>query len=234
MKEKVNEDAEQGPTHGTTEDRTELSATHEEEILEESQNDEEDCDLILYEAFLDYTELERSNTTACKLNCISVIIIILASVLFVFSFPFSLFLVLFWFNTKRACLPCQSIQHSPWKLYLTSRSLHYHLPNPPQRPYINIFYCLERAYKFTISFEDIRSISVESASIHPSSNTNTEKLENVIIELKPGSPGIRAPTKNIFGVWSRLETLHTMVIYSVKDASAFMEAVEDHMRRSAA
>ena len=174
LEELKNEDTEQGSTHNdtaTTEDnvnRSESSATLEET----SQNDEEDCDLILYEAFLDYTELERSNTTACKLTCISVIIIILASILFVFSFPFSLFLVLFCFNTKRACLPCQSIRHSPWKLYLTSHSLHYHLPNPPQRPYFNIFYCLERVYKFTIPFEDIRSISVELASIQAVTSTH--------------------------------------------------------------
>lgn len=230
---KVHENSGQEPAengNGTINGDVELNQDSLEKL--QSNDSEEDNDLILYEASLEYTELERSNATTTKLTCITGIIIILASVLFVFSFPFSLFLFLFCFETKRACLPCESIRHSPWKLYLTRHALHYHLPNPPQRPYINILYCLQRVYKYTIPYEDIKSISVENFSIspaNPSGNINTYKMENVIIELEPGSPGIRAPVKSIFGLCSRLQTVHTVVIYSVKDASAFMEAVREHM-----
>lgn len=211
-------------------------------VLERStppKNDEED-DILVYEAALEYTQLERSDATACKLTCIRIVIVIIASIVFIFSFPFSLFLILFVFDTKKSCLPFKSIRDSPWRLYLTRSMLHYHLPNPPHRPYINVFYCLMRVYKFTIPLEDISSIAVENFSInheYPSSNTDridSPKLENIILHLKRESPGIDAPVSDYLGLCSRCQTVHTLVIYSVKDASIFTEAVKEHMMNSAA
>ena len=188
-----------------------------------------DDEKILYEAELDLTSLEKSQATAYKLNCISGLIVAMAAVLFILSFPFSLFLILFCFDTKRSCLPFRSILDSPWRLFLTNKTLHCHLPNPPQRPYINAFYCLRRTSEFSIPLVHIKSVatlSVQPEGEDLGDSITNSKLENIVIELKPESPGVTVPVSGPLGLWSRKTTIHSLVIYSVKEAGTFIEKVQ--------
>ena len=197
------------------------------------RDSDSDDDRILFEAALEYTALEKSPKTANKLKCISITVFIMGAILFVFSFPFSLFLILFCFDTKRSCSPFQAICDSPWKLYLTRNALHYHLPNPPHRPYVNLFYCMKRAYEYTIPLKDIKNLAVESNSIDVQSQhgpIDPPKLENIIIDLKSTSLGVKVPVYDYMGVWSKCKTVHTLIIYSVKDATTFVDTVKEHMR----
>ena len=63
--------------------------------VETSQADD---NTIVYEAAIESTPLEKSKATANKITCLSVIIVIMTTILFIFSFPFSLFLILFCFQ----------------------------------------------------------------------------------------------------------------------------------------
>ena len=189
----------------------------------------DDDEKILYEAELDLTSLEKSQATAYKLNCISALIVAMAAVLFILSFPFSLFLILFCFDTKRSCLPFQSILDSPWRLFLTNKTLHCHLPTPPQRPYINAFYCLRRTSEFSIPLVHIKSVatlSVQPEGEDLGDSITNSKLENIVFELKPESPGVTVPVSGPLGLWSRKTTIHSLVIYSVKEAGTFIEKVQ--------
>ena len=194
--------------------------------------DEEDDNQVIYEAELELTSLEKSRATANKLNCISVLIVIMAAALFLLSFPFSLFLLLFCFDTRRSCLPCLYIQASPWRLFLTNRALHYHLPNPPHRPYVNVFYCLRRTSVFSVPLQDIHRVLVQS---RPSETENlgdsiaSSKLENILVELKPESAGVRVPVGTALGLWSKGITVHNLVIFSVKDATTFVDKVQHQL-----
>lgn len=210
--------------------------THQDSL--EEPEDEEDAEreevkgdnVVLYEAALESTHLDNSRATAHKLKCLSFTVLLAAIILFIFSFPFSLFLILFCFNTKRSCLPFKAIRKSPWRLYLTQTALHYHLPNPPHRPYVNFIYCLKRAYKYMIPLSDIGSIAVQNAfTTAAPSGTSSSLLEDIIIKLKPGSPGVNVPVEHKMGLWAKRQMVHTLVIYSVKDASAFVDAVREHI-----
>ena len=180
---------------------------------------------VVYEAELEPTALERSKNTTRKLRCIGILIVVMATILFIFSFPFSLFLVLFCFNTKRSLLPCWSMFESPWRLYLTRRHLHYHLPNPPRRPYINAFYCLRRAHEFAIPLKYVQSVSVQRRE-KESDSAEIFTLENIVIELKPECKGVEVPVASSIGLFSRINPVHTLVIYSVKNAAEFLANVQ--------
>ena len=218
-----------------TEDGTESNISSAAETNNESTISQQvtvvttraDDNTIVYEAAIESTPLEKSKATANKITCISVIIVIMATILFIFSFPFSLFLILFCFNTKRSCLPFQSIRNSPWRLYITKRYLHYHLPHPPHRPYINILYCLKCVYEYRVPFEDIKSITLEQSSDRANTNIRLQSLENIIIELKPESSGVNVPIKTYFGLWAKQATVHTLLIYSVQDANTFIDKVNE-------
>ena len=190
----------------------------------------DDDNEVLYEAELELTALEKYGATAHKISAIVALITIMGVVLFILSFPFSLFLVLFCFDTKRSCLPCQSVRDSPWRLYLTRKSLHYHLPNPPHRPYINVLFCLKRTYHLSIPLQHIQSVAVKverpEGDGDRSDSITSSRLENILVELKADSPGVGVPVAANLGVWSRRLTVHTLVIYSVKDAGAFVERVQ--------
>ena len=198
------------------------------EELQSTTTDDDD-ETILYKAELELTPLEKSLATTYKLNCISVLIVAVAAVLFILSFPFSLFLILFCFDTKRSCLPCRSILESPWRLFLTNKTLHYHLPNPPQRPYINVLYCLRRTSEFSIPLVDIESVAMQSVQPEGEDlgdSITTSKLENVVIELKPESSGVKVSVSGSLGLRSRKITVHSLVIYSVKEAGTFIEKAQ--------
>ena len=187
--------------------------------------------VVLYEAELELSALERSPATARKLTCTGVLVVTIAALLFVFSFPFSLFLVLFCFDTKRSVSPCTSIYGSPWRLYLTKKQLHYHLPIPPRRPYINVFYCLSRVYEISIPLRDIKLVSVQAlppekesqrAAIVAPTQGNT-----ILIELRDDSEGVKVPVGSSLGLWSRDAAVRTIAIYSVKDGAIFVQKAEE-------
>ena len=225
--------ASQPPPNGIASTK-EDQGTPVEESVEIQPNDTKDDDTILCEAAIEYTELERSGSTKRKLNCISIVTVIVAGILFAFSFPFSLFLVLFCFNTKRACQPFKYIQDSPWRLYLTPHALHYDLPNPPHRPYINLFYCLKRFYSYTIPLSDIANVSVgnrEETNKGRDDPLNNAVPQNIIVDLKSISPGVDAPVSvDWLGIWTRYENTHTLAIFSVRDAATFVETVKQHLK----
>jgi hypothetical protein len=213
---------------------THQDSLEEPEDEEEEEEEEVDRDnVVLCEAALESTHLDKSRATAYKLKCLSITVLTTAIILFIFSFPFSLFLIFFCFNTKRSCLPFRAIRKSPWRLYLTQSALHYHLPNPPHRPYVNFIYCLKRVHKYTIPLKDIKSIAVQNpfTTEAPGKTTNSiaPPLEDIVIKLKLGSPGVNVPVERTLGLWSRRQTVHTLVIYSVKDASTFTDVVKQHI-----
>ena len=190
-----------------------------------------DDGVVLYEAELELSALEQSPATARKLTCTGVLVVTIAALLFVFSFPFSLFLVLFCFDTKRSVSPCTSIYSSPWRLYLTKKQLHYHLPIPPRRPYINVFYCLSRVYEISIPLRDIKRVSVQAlppekesqrAAIVAPTQGNT-----ILIELRDDSEGVKVPVGSSLGLWSRDAAVRTIAIYSVKDGAIFVQKAEE-------
>ena len=239
MNEDTGAEESEEPTHLS---RQVTGITHQDSL--EEPEDEEEADgeevagdtIVLYEAVLESTQLDKSRATAYKLKCLSITVLMAAIVLFIFSFPFSLFLILFCFNTKRSCLPFKAIRKSPWRLYLTQSALHYHLPKPPHRPYVNFIYCLKRAYKYMIPLSDIQSIAVQNAFNTAASSGTTDAtsypLKDIIIKLKPGSPGVNIPVEHTFlsmGLWAKHQTVHTLVIHSVKDASTFVDAVRERI-----
>ena len=193
--------------------------------------------VVLYEAALEFTSLERSKETAKKLTVISAVVTIIAIILFIFSFPLSLFLILFCFNTRRSCSPFKAVKDSPWRLYLTKNAILYHLPKPPHRPYINVFYCIHRVHKIAIPLKDIRQVSVQSVSNkhngrERSASAIAVQMENIVFELKSSSDGVRAPVRDYLGLLSKYETVYTLVIYSVRDASTFVGIVKEHMAKN--
>ena len=217
------------PQNGDLQSTTDHDKDSNEDSDKEDANNEDDDGEVVCEVELDLTPLEKSRATANKLNCISGVIVTVAAVLFIFSFPFSLILILFCFDTKRSCVPFLSIRKSPWRLFLTKKTLHYHLPNPPERPYINVFYCLQRVSVFLIPLKDIKSVSVQSEQPRNENigdSITSSRLQNIIIELKSESPGVRAPVGGVLGLCSREITVYSLVLYSVKDASDFVENIQ--------
>lgn len=200
----------------------------------------EDNEIVLYEAELEHTHIEQSKFTTCGLSCISIILVAMLGVLFVSSFPFSLFVVLFCMDTKKACQPFKYIRFNPWKLYLTQDSVRYHLPNPPHRPYINLIYWRRAPYYvFTIPLEDIADLVVEELGVDEEGTLKrgTRLLEtgitvdnhSVVIELKPSAPSIDVPDYACFGFRPHFTSSHTLAIFSVRDAHTFVEKVKEQM-----
>ena len=217
-------DAKEQQKGSTTEDHTNTETSDSKKDSKKKASSVDDYEVV-YEAELEPTALERSKNTTRKLRCIGILIVIMATILFIFSFPFSLFLVLFCFNTKRSLLPCWSMFESPWRLYLTRRHLHYHLPNPPRRPYINAFYCLRRAHEFAIPLKYVQSVSVQRREKETDS-AEIFTMENIVIELKPECKGVEVPVASSIGLFSRRNPVHTLVIYSVKNAAEFLANVQ--------
>lgn len=226
-----------GPTLG---DRAEETTPKPSEILDTKKTETEDPanDIVLYEAALEFTPLEMSKSTANKITVISAVVTTIALLLFILSFPFSLFLILFCFDTRRSCSPFKAVRNTPWRLYLTRDKIHYHLPKPSHRPYINLFYCIQRVYKMTIPIKDVLRVTVQSVSNERNgqgrgtSPIAAQNLENIVIELKSSSGGVRAPVRDYLGLLYRSETVYTLVIYSVRDAGTFAETVNGHMRKN--
>ena len=200
----------------------------------------EDNEIVIYEAELEHTRIEQSKSTTCGLSCISVILVVMLGVLFVSSFPFSLFVVLFCMDTKKACQPFKYIRFNPWKLYLTQDSVRYHLPNPPHRPYINLIYWRRAPYYvFTIPLDDIADMVVEELGVDEEGTLKrgTRLLEtgitvdnhSVVIELKPSAPSIDVPDYACFGFRPHFTPSHTLAIFSVRDAHTFVEKVKEQM-----
>ena len=97
-------DAKEQQKGSTTEDHTNTETSDSMKEISDSKKKASSVDdydnEVVYEAELELTVLERSKNTTRKLKCIGILIVIMATILFIFSFPFSLFLVLFCFNTK--------------------------------------------------------------------------------------------------------------------------------------
>ena len=93
-----------------------------------------------------------------------------------------------------------------------------------------MLYCLKRVYEFTIPLKDIKRIDTLNAAIEQNSPTGSSpQLKNIIIEMEQETSGVNAPVETCFGLWSKYQIVHTLVIYSVKNASEFTEAVKEHM-----
>lgn len=200
----------------------------------------EDTEHVIYEAELEQTHIERSKFTSCGLSCISVVLLIVLGVLFVSSFPFSLFVVLFCMDTKKACQPFKYITFNPWRLYLTRDCVCYHLPKPPHRPYINLLYWRRSPYHvFTIPLGDIADMVVEELGVDEEGTLKrgtklletgiTVDYQSVVIELKPSAPSIDVPDYACFGFRPHFKPSHTLAIFSVKDAHTFVEEVKEQM-----
>ena len=86
---------------------------------------------------------------------------------------------------------------------------------------------MKRAYEYRIPLEDIKSVKLQKTAGNNSNNLTVQGLENVIIELKPGASGVKVPVRSYFEIWTKRETVHTVIIYSVEDATAFIDQANE-------